>query len=76
MTTGEELRYQQAVTEAKGLLGDQKALKGATAVCIFKNAQGFYFAVRATRAEPLKSEGFVEVARVDLGGNVLRLSNL
>lgn len=65
--------YDSAVVEAKALLGDQKALKGATAVCIFKNAQGVHFAVRATRAEALKSEGFIEVARIDSGGNLTRL---
>jgi hypothetical protein len=65
--------YDSAVIEAKALLGDQKALKGATAVCIFKNAQEVHFAVRAIRAEVLKREGFIEVARVDSGGNVVRL---
>ena len=65
--------YDSAVVEAKALLGDQKALKGATAVCIFKNAEEVHFAVRATRAEALKSEGFTEVAQIDLGGNVTKL---
>jgi hypothetical protein len=65
--------YDSAVVEAKALLGDQKALKGATAVCIFKNAEEVHFAVRATRADALKSEGFIEVARIDSGGNIIKL---
>jgi hypothetical protein len=65
--------YDSAVVEAKALLGDQKALKGATAVCIFKNAEGVHFAVRATRAESLKGEGFVEVATLYLSGNITKL---
>jgi hypothetical protein len=65
--------YDSAVIEAKALLGDQKALKGATHVCIFKNGQDIHFAVRATRADTLKSEGFIEVARIDSGGNLVKL---
>lgn len=65
--------YDSAVIEARALLGDQKALKGATHVCIFKTSSEVYFAVRATRADALKSEGFIEVARIDSGGNLVKL---
>ena len=66
--------YESAVVEAKALLGDQKAMKNATAVCIFKNTSDIHFAVRATRADALKLEGFIEVARIDLGGNIEQVS--
>jgi hypothetical protein len=65
--------YESAVVEARALLGDQKALKGATHVCIFKTKDEVHFAVRATRADALKSEGFIEVARIDSGGNLSKL---
>ena len=73
------MSYESAVIEAKALLGDQKALKGSTAVCIFRTdfkdsaRPDQYFAVRASRADALKGEGFIEVATIDLHGNVTKL---
>lgn len=79
MSPESNLRYQQALTEAHTLLGDQKALKGSVAVCVFRTdfqdsaRPDQYFSVRASRAEALKGEGFIEVAQIDLHGKITEI---
>lgn len=67
--------YDQAVTEARAIFGDPKAIKDAVTVAVMQAPTSReYFAVRGTRLDALKAEGFIHIASLDHGGNVTKIS--
>lgn len=70
MTTPEPNSFDAAVQEAHTLRAEPKAMKDSTFVSIFRARDGIYFVSRGNRADALRAEGFIEVARMDASGTV------
>ncbi len=63
--------YEATVLEAHALRGEPKAMKGAEFISIFRAGdRSLHFAVRGSRSDSLRLEGFVEIARMNLAGLV------
>lgn len=68
--------WQNVLEEAKSLVGDSHAMKDSTHVSVMKDEKsGEFFAVRASRVEALKAEGFKELLQIGPGGVTVGILN-